>query len=209
MVTGLIGTLAALFALVFVGWRIASDRSAIPCPPWLAWLVELDNPLFRNNRAQTIVAGLAVAPGMSALDLGCGPGRLSLPLAEAVGAAGRVAAVDLQPEMIRKAQARAAAAGLKNIEFHQARIGAGELPQGPFDRAVLVTVLGELPDKRAAIEEVFSRLRPGGVLAITEVIADPHFQSRPSVLALSQSAGFRLKQMSGGRFSYTAYLERP
>lgn len=209
MITALVVSLAALFGLVFVGWRLASDRSAIPCPPWLSWLVELDNPLFRNNRASAIIAGLSVTPGMSALDLGCGPGRITLRLAEAVGPSGRLVAVDLQREMIRKAQARATTAGYANIQFHQGRIGAGELPEGPFDRAVLATVLGELPDKPAALREVFASLRSGGVLAITEVIADPHFQSRGTALALAQGAGFRLKQMTGGPLSYTLYLERP
>ena len=197
---------AGLLILLFVGWRAAA---ASPCPPAVAKLVEIDNPLFRNNRASAILARLDVAPGMSAIDLGCGPGRLTLPLAAAVGPAGKVLAVDLQPEMLARVEARCESAGLANVLFRRAKLGAGELPPGPFDRATLVTVLGELPNKIAALAEVFQVLRPGGVLAITEVITDPHFQARDTVLRLASEAGFRLKAKSGGAPSYTLYLERP
>ena len=93
----------------------------IPCPAWLAWLVELDNPVFRNNRAAAIVAGLELAPGMSVVDVGCGPGRLTLPLAKAVLPGGVVVAFDVQPGMLAKAQARALRAGLTNIRSNRAR----------------------------------------------------------------------------------------
>src|SRR5690348_11392656 len=93
--------LAATAAVVIVvGWRLASRRASLPCPSWLAFLVELDNPLFRNNRASAILGGLGLAPGMRALDAGCGPGRLTIPMAQAVGSEGRVVAVDVQAEML-------------------------------------------------------------------------------------------------------------
>ena len=71
--------LLVAFGVVFIAWRYISERVTLPCPPWLAFLVELDNPLFRNNRAATIIAGLDVKPGMRVLDVGCGPGRLTIP----------------------------------------------------------------------------------------------------------------------------------
>ena len=196
----------ALIVLLAVCWRAAV---ALPCPPAFAKLVEMDNPLFRNNRSAAILAGLGVRRGMSAIDLGCGPGRLTLPLAAAVGETGKVLAVDLEPEMLAKVEERCETAGLGNVAFRRARLGAGELPPGPFDRATLVTVLGELHDKAAALAEAFQVLRPGGVLALTEVITDPHFQPREAVMRLVREAGFRLKAKTGGALSYTLYLERP
>jgi ubiquinone/menaquinone biosynthesis C-methylase UbiE len=201
--------LLAGFVIVFAGWRLASSRVSLPCPPWLAFLVELDNPLFRNNRASAIIAGLELGPGMRALDAGCGPGRLTIPLAQWVGAEGRVVAVDLQPEMLARAKTKAERMRLRNIEFRQARLGAGELQFEPFDRAVMVTVLGEIPDQAAALREMLTVLKPGGVLAVSEVIADPHFQRRSHMLALAAKAGFREKARKGGRLAYTLYLERP
>jgi ubiquinone/menaquinone biosynthesis C-methylase UbiE len=197
---------AALLALAAIGWRAAM---ALPCPPAFARLVEMDNPLFRNNRAGAILTGLGLRPGMSAIDLGCGPGRLTLPLAAAVGPTGKVLAVDLQPEMLAKVEARCESAGLANVDFRRAQLGAGELPPGPFDRATLVTVLGELQDKAAALAEAFQVLRPGGLLALTEVITDPHFQRREAAMRLAGEAGFLMRKATGGAISYTLYLERP
>lgn len=198
-----------LAALLLVASAVLWRRRALPCPFWLAWLVELDNPFFRNNRASVIVEHLDLRAGMRALDVGCGPGRVAIPMARRVGTAGEVVAIDLQPAMLRKAQEKAGKARLTNIRFEQVKAGAGELNFGLFDRAVLVTVLGEIPDRSAALKEIFQSLVPGGVLGITEVIADPHFQSRSSVRAITAAVGFREKKLIGCRFSYSIYLERP
>ena len=198
-----------VFLAIFVGWRLASAQVSLPCPPWLAWLVELDNPLFRTNRASSIIAGLNIKPGMRVLDAGCGPGRLTTPLALEVGTKGEVVAIDLQVEMLERASAKAERERFKNITFYEAELGAHELNFGAFDRAVLVTVLGEIPNQEAALRDLFGALKPGGVLAISEVIADPHFQGREHVAQLARSIGFREKFRVGGRFGYTLYLERP
>jgi ubiquinone/menaquinone biosynthesis C-methylase UbiE len=201
--------LGVLLVLVLLAWRTASSRVSLPCPAWLSWLVELDNPLFRNNRAQAIIEGLMIAPSMRVLDAGCGPGRLTIPLAKAVAPGGTVVALDLQPQMLVKTEKKAKAAGLANIVFEQGALGTGTFHAGPFDRAVLTTVLGEIPDQRSALSELFAALRGGGVLAITELIADPHFQRRRHVVALAEAVGFRERHRTGSALSYTLYLEKP
>jgi ubiquinone/menaquinone biosynthesis C-methylase UbiE len=200
---------ASLFGLVFLGWRLVSRRQTLPCPSWLCWLVELDNPLFRNNRASTIIAHLDLRPGMQALDAGCGPGRLTIPMAQRVGPSGRVMAFDLQTGMLERTKVKAEAAGLSNIDFVRGVLGRNVLPLGAFDRAVLVTALGEIPHQDEALREIFESLKPGGILAIVEVIADPHFQNRSHTLAVATGAGFSEKFSTGGRLAYSLYLERP
>lgn len=201
---------AAFAALVFTfAWRLASRRREIPCPAFLSFVVELDNPFFRNNNAGRIIANLGVSPGVQVLDAGCGPGRLTIPLAKAVGSAGCVVAVDLQRAMLEKVRLKAERAKLANIEYLEAPLGSGRLPLGRFDRAVLITVLGEIPDRAAALGEIFRALKPGGILAVTEVIADPHFQRRKIVRALALSAGFRDAAAFGGSLSFTLTFERP
>jgi ubiquinone/menaquinone biosynthesis C-methylase UbiE len=116
-------------------------------------------------------------------------------MADKVGPRGKVVAVDIQPRMLRKAKEQHA--GLSNISFHEVKVGDGKLNFGQFDRAVLVTVLGEIPDREAALKEVFSALKAGGTLSVTEVIVDPHFQGRTTVLRLATSAGFRQKKFLG------------
>jgi SAM-dependent methyltransferase len=79
-----------LIALGAIGltWRFSSRRHEIPCPSWLGWMVEMDNPFTKVNRARTIVGLLELERGMKVLDAGCGPGRLTLPLAKTTGPQG-------------------------------------------------------------------------------------------------------------------------
>lgn len=198
-----------LFLLVAVVWRFASRRHSLPCPVWLHWLVELDNPFTKTNRAAVIVQHLDLQPGMTVLDVGCGPGRLSIPLAKQVGQQGSVLAMDIQAGMLHRAQEKAQAANLKNVRFLCAGVGEGKLEGNRFDRALLVTVLGEIPDRDVALKEIFDALRPGGLLSVTEIIFDPHFQSRGTVLRLAAAVGFREKMFFGNRIAFTLNLEKP
>lgn len=190
-------------------WRLFSLRHALPCPVWLRWLVEIDNPFTKTNRAAYIIETLALAPGMTVLDAGCGPGRLTVPIAKAVGPGGRVVALDIQEGMLARAKTKTAAAGLTNVEFVAAGLGEGKLSADHFDRAVLVTVLGEIPDRASAFAELFASLKPGGLLAVVEVIFDPHFQSRRTVTGLALSAGFRERTFFGHRLAYVIHFEKP
>lgn len=198
----------AVFLVAALVWRLLSRRREIPCPAFLSFLVELDNPLFRNNSARVIIAHLGVASGMQVLDAGAGPGRLTIPLSKAVGPTGRVVALDVQRAMLEKVRAKAERAKLANIDFVEAALGTGKLPRGRFDRAVLVTVLGEIPDRAGALREIHDALKPGGILAITEVIADPHFQRRKAVRALAADVGFREIRAIGRALSYSLYFEK-
>lgn len=205
---GLIGLLllAALAALV---WRFASERTSIPCPSWLSWLVEFNNPFFKSYHARTLIQRLDLQPGMRILDVGCGPGRLTIPAAKQVGPQGEVVAIDIQSGMLRRAQKKAQAANLKNIRFLQAGAGEGKLESGQADRALLVTVLGEIPDREAALKEIFEALKPGGWLSVTEILVDPHYQTRGAILRLAGAIGFRPMEYYGNRVAFTLILEKP
>lgn len=201
--------LAGLFLGVYFAWRLASRRQSLPCPTWLGWLVELDNPVFKNNSARAIVKQLDLQPGMKVLDFGCGPGRLTLPLARQIGPRGEVVALDLQPGMLRRTQEKAQQADLNNIRYLQAGAGEGQLGHSQYDRILLVTVLGEIPERQAALKEIFEALKPGGRLVVTEVIADPHFQRRSTVRKLTEAVGFTEKECFGNSLDYTLTLEKP
>ena len=144
-------------------------------------MVELDNPFAKSNRAAFIVGHMELQPGMTVLDAGCGPGRVTIPLAKAVAPDGIVVAADL-PEGLDKRS---------------------------FDRALVAAVLGEVPDRGAAMAELFRTLRPGGMLAIAELIFDPHFQRRSVVSELALGAGFRQRAIFGNRMAYMLLLEKP
>jgi ubiquinone/menaquinone biosynthesis C-methylase UbiE len=167
----------------------------------------MDNPLAREQRALTIVRRLNLQPGMTVLDAGCGPGRVTIPLARAVGADGKVVAIDIQEKMLQRARAKAEAAGVKNIEFRLRSIEPGALERSQYDCALLVTVLGEIPDRTSALREISRSLKPGGILSLTEIMFDPHYQSRRSILSSAAQAGLREKAFFGNRLAFTLHLE--
>jgi ubiquinone/menaquinone biosynthesis C-methylase UbiE len=197
-----------LFVVVSLVWRLISNRQSLPCPSWLGWMVEMDNPFTKTNRAGTIIDLLDMQPGIKVLDAGCGPGRLSIPAAKTIGPQGELTALDMQPEMLARVQEKAQAAGLANIRYMQAGLGEGKLEKEYYDIAMLVTVLGEIPDQAAALQEIYQSLKPGGRLSVTEVIFDPHFQSREAVQRVAGKAGFRKTGFFGKRLAYTMHFEK-
>ncbi len=66
-----------------------------------------------------------------------------------------------------------------------------------FDVVYLSMVLGEIPDRPPALAEVYRVLKPGGRLSITELLADPHFQSQATVDRLAREAGFERQAVQG------------
>lgn len=202
-------TLIIVTLIIFTVWRFASRRQSLPCPVWLRWLVELDNPFARTNRSAVIIEHLDLQPGMFVLDMGCGPGRVTIPIAQKVGQQGKVTAVDIQAGMLRRAEEKAKKAGVNNIQFLQAGAGEGKIAKVQFDRALLVTVLGEILNREMAVKEIFESLKPGGLLLITEIIFDPHFQRQSTVRKIAQQSGFREKAVYGNRVAYTLLFEKP
>ena len=194
--------------LIILIWRFASRRQELPCPSWLGWMVEMDNPFTNVNRAATIIEHLGLKPGARVLDAGCGPGRLTMPLAVAVGPEGQVLALDIQEEMLSLTRDKVQTAGLDNVQFIQANLGEGKLPSEYFDYAVMVTVLGEIPDQASALQEIYRTLKPGGILSVTEVIFDPHFQNQKTVIELVKAVGFREKDMFGRKLAYTLHFQK-
>lgn len=109
-------------------------------------------------------AGLA--PGMTVLDYGCGPGSYTMVAAEMVGPTGRVYAADIHPMAIERIERRASKRGLDNITTIQTDRDTG-LPGGSVDMALMYDVLQLLSEPRSVLEEVHRVLRPDGVLSIS------------------------------------------
>jgi ubiquinone/menaquinone biosynthesis C-methylase UbiE len=82
-------------------------------------------------------------------------------------------------------------------------------PDGRFDAAYLVAVLGEIPDQAAALGELARVLAPGGRLVVGELFGDPHWVSPARLRARAADAGLELVRRSGTPLGYFARFERP
>jgi ubiquinone/menaquinone biosynthesis C-methylase UbiE len=202
--------LALLIACALLGamvWRWVSRRVALPCPPALIW--SLEHRIMQDVAgSEAILQRAGIVAGMRVLDAGCGPGRLTLPLARRVGPEGEVVALDVQAEMLARLEQRLKDQGITNVRMLQAGLGAGSLAPAQFDRAIMVTVLGEIPNRLAALREVHDSLNPGGLLSITELLPDPHFQSRREVRRLGEQAGFTVEPVWSTWRAFTFNLIR-
>jgi ubiquinone/menaquinone biosynthesis C-methylase UbiE len=105
--------------------------------------------------------------GSRVLDVCCGAGASALPAAETVGKTGAVIGVDLAEELLKSARAKAIQRRLGNIEFEVGDMLAIRFPVASFDAVVCVFGIFFVPDMAGAVSELWSRVRPGGKLAVT------------------------------------------
>ena len=132
--------------------------------------------LLNRRSLQTHAAHLIphLKPGLRALDFGCGPGTLSVGLAQAIEP-GEMHGIDMEASQIELARAAAAAGGHENAVFHVGN--ALELPfeDDYFDVAHCHTVLMHVPDTQALLAEVKRVLKPGGIISSRELFGSSCF----------------------------------
>ena len=104
--------------------------------------------------------------GMTLLDCGCGPGAITLGLAEAV-APGRVEGIDLEPTMIERAIAISQERHAERVHYQVADIRELPFPDGSFDAVYSSAVLEHLPDPVQAFQEIHRVLKPEGLIGVS------------------------------------------
>jgi ubiquinone/menaquinone biosynthesis C-methylase UbiE len=174
------------------------------CPYSQRLFVSVPHPLITRRRLRDVLAPRA---GERILEIGPGTGYYTLDLARWVAPGGRVDIFDLQQEMLDHTMRRVRKTGLAvPVCPQQGDARALPYPDASFDAAVMVTVLGEIPDQRAALAEVRRVLKPSGRLVVGEIAFDPHLVTRGALERRAAAAGLRLDARSGSALGYFAAL---
>jgi len=153
------------------------------------------------QKPDEVMRALAIAPGAHVADIGAGGGYFTFRFARAVGASGRVYAVDIDEEMLRRLSERARRDSLTNIETVLAAPDDPTLPAGSVDLIFLCNTYHHLDNHTDYFRRLRGALRPGGRVAIVELRGEGWLRrifghtTRKDVLASQmEAAGYRVEQ---------------
>lgn len=139
-------------------WDVAADG-------WIKWSEPVERAVHVVSERLVEMAG--VQPGSRVLDVACGYGEPALTAARAAGPDGSVVATDISAQMIAHAGARAAEAGVENLEFEEAAAESLDFPHESFDAAVSRWGIIFEPDGEGVAGRIRGFLKPGARFAIS------------------------------------------
>ena len=183
-----------------------NSRGIDVCPPWFASVI--DNRLRRWLHKPEEILGRLIAPGFTAVELGCGSGPFTIALAKMVGFSGRVIAADVQPAMLGKVQKRVAQARMQDrVELHvcaREHIGLAV----SVDFVLAFWMVHEVPSAVALFAEMHESLNPEGKLLLVEPklhVGRSEFQREVDA---ALEARFQLLERPSVRFSRAALFAK-
>ena len=179
------------------------------CPWWLGYL--LITPLRNLSTNPKKMFASYIKLGMTVVDYGCAMGYFSLPMAEMVGASGKIVCFDIQEKMIEKLKERAVMAGLD--ERIEARLIKGEKSdfEGLKDTAdfgLLFAVAHEVPDREKLFRDLSNMLKPGSLLYFAEPPGHVTKEEFKQSVSFAEKAGFKKAINSGITKSHRVLLRK-
>jgi ubiquinone/menaquinone biosynthesis C-methylase UbiE len=190
--------------------RVIRKLFHFPAPAFIGFF--LDSKQRRKMQpAEDFIQAAGIESGMHVLEIGCGSGAYTTFVARAVGPQGQVEALDIQPAMLAQLEKKLAKPefqDIANITLHQANAYQLPFSDGELDLVYLITVLPEIPDQAKALREIARVLKPGGLLAVGELLFDPDYPLKSTTIRHCQQAGFELEELQDNFWSYTIRFKK-
>jgi ubiquinone/menaquinone biosynthesis C-methylase UbiE len=207
---------SALWAVVkvFLFWqlilRLVRRYYKFPAPAFMGRILDSDYRRFIQPPG-LIIERSGIQPGMKVLEIGPGSGAYTTHVARVVGEKGTVYALDIQAEMLAQLQAKLELPeneDILNVKLFNR--SAYDLPFefSSIDLVYMITVFQEIPDKEKALKEIMRVLKPGGILAITELLPDPDYPWMSTTAQMGLKAGFLVDAMEGNLWNYTVRFRK-
>lgn len=176
------------------------------CPPRLCFM--FDNIFRRLVQNPDRILKPYIKPGWIVLDVGPGMGYFTIPMAKMVGENGKVIAADLQQEMLDGLDHKAFKVGVQErIKLHLTKedsIGITE----PIDFCLAFWMVHEVPDQSHFLNEIFSKLKPEGLMLIAEPRTEVSKKDFNRTLEKAKSARFSVVDHPKIFLSYTVLLKK-
>ncbi len=202
-------TVVSILAVIF-GRIWMRERYSRGGPIPVTQALQLLNPLRRFiHPVSGSLREFRLKEGDTVLELGPGPGYFTIEASRIVGDAGRVVSLDIQPGMLEILHARLIDQGIDSGGLIVGDATTLPLADDSCDCAYAVTVLGEIPDRPAALAELRRVLKPGGALAIMESINDPDYMLQEATSDLCRASGFELISQHRQRLGYSMVFTLP
>ena len=174
--------------------------------PWTAPF--FDNLVRRIVQDPEKIVGPYIRPGMTVMDIGCGPGFFTLAMARMAGPEGRVIAIDMQQEMLELVKKKSDRLGLSDrIRFHRCRQDSLCITK-KAGFILSFYMVHEVPDRDALFREVSGLLEPGGKYLIVEPGLNVSQEAFEDTLRHAEEAGFAVEQRPKVLLSRAALLGR-
>ena len=195
--------LVMLGFFIFVQTIIRLVKHFVHCPSPAIVPYLINNPIRRRfSPPEKVIDHMDIHEGMKVLEVGPGTGFYTFEAARCTGASGHVYAVDIEPKAIARLNERIKQKGAKNITAKVASAYKIPFSNNSIDRAFMVGVLPEVPDKRKALCEIHRVLKKEGLLILGECLIDPDYPRRKTEIGWCQDAGFELMGSYGSAFFY-------
>ncbi len=176
------------------------------CPHKFAFM--LDNWIRRLFQNPVKILNDYIQPGDTVMDIGCGPGFFTIDMARMVGPAGRVIAVDLQPEMLAHTLKKAARKGVAGrVVAHQCKADAIGFNQ-PVDFILAYYMVHETPDASAFFKEARTLLREDGQMLVVEPRMHVSRRAFDDMLATAELVGLKTIDIPTKKGGYSVVLTK-